>query len=154
VAKNDIAGAITVLDTNLNAATTREGRTRLFDSATRSDATGERYFDQAFFEKQIDAVVADRPPSQNGMAPPNANRVGRWLMDVTKHCPPEVASAILDAVKARYKLSWLEQPMSGRRSVSPMLFSGLSQAVDAADQPVLARTGTNRATEIAKWLTE
>lgn len=160
LAKDDVRGALEVLDRNMAATENTTHREALFAMA------GKPYFTQAFFEQRIGAAapetVAKLMAGGPGASPDDparivttdlspaqrAERIGDLLQDWGGVAPPEVADTVLDAVRAELPAEMLDGTLF--ESYAPggaSFYRGLSRTVEAADA-----LGGNRARDVAEWL--
>jgi hypothetical protein len=128
-----------------------------FDSGARKaywEANGKPFFTQDYFRKQFDQVT--KKPDSNSAKPEDirelqstetkADKIGRYMQEVLKNAPQEVADDLLDTVKSSYRADWEpsnQSDPSGLTSRYEEFYKALSMAVELSP---------GRAEDITKWL--
>ena len=165
----DAQGALKILSTNMNdvsvSGADTEARDNLFQVA------GEPYFGahSDYFNKQITDLTQvykynpDDPDANRKMADSTVkyDAVGKWMKDIAKVAPPEVASNLLSTVEGRFNDNkhWFQSnagaDTSGLMPNGSDFYGGLSLTAAVADSPRFAsdQPSTDHAQQVANWLT-
>ncbi|ATG21673.1 hypothetical protein CO705_17205 [Ralstonia pickettii] len=164
----DAEGALKILATNMNdvsvSSADTEARDHLFQVA------GEPFFGahSDYFDKQITNLTQvykydpSDPDSGRKMADSTVkyDAVGKWMKDLAKVAPPEVASNLLSTVQDRFNDNgrWFQSnsgDTSGLIAHGSDFYGGLSLAAAVADAPRFAsdQPSTDHAQQVANWLT-
>ena len=165
----DAEGALKILSINMNdvsvSSADTESRNHLFQVA------GEPFFGahSDYFNKQISDLTQvykynpDDPDANRKMADSTVkyDAVGKWMKDLAKVAPPEVANNLLATVEDRFNDNghWFQSnagaDTSGLMPNGSDFYGGLSLAAAVADAPRFAsdQPSTDHAQQVANWLT-
>ncbi|MCT7305257.1 glutamate cyclase domain-containing protein [Ralstonia wenshanensis] len=165
----DAQGALKILSTNMNDVSVTsadpDARDHLYQVA------GAPFFNahSDYFNKQISDLTQvykynpDDPDANRKMADSTVkyDAVGKWMKDLAKVAPPEVANNLLTTVEDRFNDNgkWFQSnagaDTSGLVPHGSDFYGGLSLTAAVADSPRFAsdQPSTDHAQQVANWLT-
>ncbi|CAJ0736089.1 Glutamate racemase [Ralstonia edaphis] len=165
----DAEGALKILSTNMNDVSVTsadpDARAHLYEVA------GAPFFNahSDYFNKQITDLTQvykynpDDPDANRKMADSTVkyDAVGKWMKDLAKVAPPEVAGNLLTTVEDRFNDNghWFQSnagpDTSGLVPRGSDFYGGLSLTAAVADAPRFAsdQPSTDHAQQVANWLT-
>ena len=144
--KPDMKGALSFLNTQLN------GFFNPGDRAAFWESSGKPYFTQDYFRNEFKALM--RKPDQSDenyqrdmtSTELNADKVGKYVQEILKDAPKEVAGVVLDTVMSSFDKNWYHSnnvDMSGASPRFEDFYKGLSLAVELSP---------DRAKDVVDWL--
>lgn len=164
----DAQGALKILSTNMNDVSVTsadpDARDHLYQMA------GAPFFNahSDYFNKQISDLTQvykydpEDPDSAKKMADSTVkyDAVGKWMKDLAKVAPPEVASNLLTTVEDRFNDNghWFQSNSGDSSGLMPNgsdFYGGLSLTAAVADAPRFSsdQSSTDHAQQVANWLT-